>query len=335
MDALSADISVSLPHLQHLSNSDLLTHVFATCCDNYDNRYKLSSSLVDVVSILRERRFFMTTIHETSTVRDLIKSACGATQKKSDTIERYLSSLVKCLRMPSHVFTAMPSISLSHLKLPKVVWYHVGDDVDMYFSDAWRHAIVVETKDVVGTNVNDVRIQYVGISNSRKNPIWVHKSQLRQHFPETAVDGLDEEYSAESIKEGLRCTKSSRDDQSASNAGSLPSSDAITKRAKNDHPNGLRSAIMPLNLSRVPSPDTLLPPSPANSHSSKIIPLTSSITLFEQRDVRLASQIVHKVREHFQTPQGPETFLEVLSEGKIRFPIFFLLTFLNRFYTRD
>ena len=60
--------------------------------------------------------------------------------------------------MPPHVFKAMPSISITHLKLPNVEWYGVGDDVDMNISDAWSHAIVIETKDVVATNVNDVRM---------------------------------------------------------------------------------------------------------------------------------------------------------------------------------
>jgi hypothetical protein len=63
--------------------------------------------------------------------------------------------------MLPHVLNAMPSIPITHLKLPNVVWYRVGEDVDMYFSDAWWHAIVVETKDVVATNVNDVRIMLV------------------------------------------------------------------------------------------------------------------------------------------------------------------------------
>ncbi len=65
--------------------------------------------------------------------------------------------------MPPHVFNTMPSISITHLKLPNVVWYLVGDDVDMNFYNAWWHAIVVETKDVVATNVNDVQIQFVGV----------------------------------------------------------------------------------------------------------------------------------------------------------------------------
>jgi hypothetical protein len=160
----SAEMSLSPAQLEQLNSLDLV-HVFARCCDNHE---KLSTTLVDIVKILRERRFYMTTPHEASAVRDLIKSACGATRKKADTIERYVSSLVKCLRMPPHVFQAMPSISITHLKLPNVEWYGVGDDVYMYISAAWSHAIVIETKDVVATNVNDVRIQFVGHPKGRK-----------------------------------------------------------------------------------------------------------------------------------------------------------------------
>ena len=198
LDAASAEMSMSPAQLEQLDSLDLV-HVFARCCDNHE---KLSTTLVDIVKILRERRFYMTTCHEASAVRDLIKSA---NQKKADTIQRYVSSLVKCLRMPPHVFKAMPSISITHLKLPNVKWYGVGDDVDMYISAAWSHAIVIETKDVVATNVNDVRIQYVGHPKGRKNPTWVNKAHLREHFPDTAVVGPDDTFSAASIKEDLRC----------------------------------------------------------------------------------------------------------------------------------
>jgi hypothetical protein len=44
--------------------------------------------------------------------------------------------------------------------------------------------------------------------------------------------------------------------------------------------------------------------------------------LFEARNVNLGLRIVHKVRQTLMTPEGPETYLEVLnSTGKIRFPI--------------
>ena len=201
LDAASAEMSMSPAQLEQLDSLNLV-HVFARCCDNHE---KLSTTLVDIVKILRERRFYVDTPHEASTVRDLIKSACGATRKKADTTERYVSSLVKCLRMPPHVFKAMPSISITHLKLPNVEWYGVGDDVDMNISDAWSHAIVIETKYVVATNVNDVRIQYVGHPKGRKNPTWVNKAHLREHFPDTAVVGPDDTFSAASIKEDLRC----------------------------------------------------------------------------------------------------------------------------------
>ena len=161
LDAASAEMSMSPAQLEQLDSLDLV-HVFARCCDNHE---KLSTTLVDIVKILRERRFYVDTPHEASTVRDLIKSA---NQKKADTIQRYVSSLVKCLRMPPHVFKSMPSISITHLKLPNVKWYGVGDDVDMYISAAWSHAIVIETKDVVATNVNDVHIQWKSPSQLSK-----------------------------------------------------------------------------------------------------------------------------------------------------------------------
>ena len=90
LDAASAEMSMSPAQLEQLDSLDLV-HVFARCCDNHE---KLSTTLVDIVKILRERRYYIDTPHEASTVRDLIKSACGATRKKADTIEKYVSSLV-------------------------------------------------------------------------------------------------------------------------------------------------------------------------------------------------------------------------------------------------
>lgn len=106
---------------------------------------------------------------------------------------------------------------------------------------------------------------------------------------------------------------------------------APSKRAQHD-----RSASVPTALLSLSTPPSLQPSSLSNSHSSTIYSLTSSIQLFVPRDVELGLQIVKKVRATFDTPEGPDTFLESLSsEGKIRFSISFPLTFLNRFYHRN
>ena len=58
--------------------------------------------------------------------------------------------------------------------------------------------------------------------------------------------------------------------------------------------------------------------SPTAGHSQTIVNLTSSIKLFAHRDANLGMQLVKKVRQEFNNPPGPETFLEVLpSKGKI------------------
>ena len=319
---------MSPAQLEQLDSLDLV-HVFARCCDNHE---KLSTTLVDIVKILRDRRFYMTTCHEASAVRDLIKSA---NQKKADTIQRYVSSLVKCLRMPPHVFKSMPSISITHLKLPNVKWYGVGDDVDMYISAAWSHAIVIETKDVVATNVNDVRIQYVGHPKGRKNPTWVNKAHLREHFPDTAVVGPDDTFSAASIKEDLRC-KIQEIHKSPGQRSSSPSYrlESSSDGAADDQLAAKRQrfrAVMPSALLFSSTPPPLPPPSLSNSHSSRIVSLTSCIKLFELRNVNLGLRIVRKVRQTIKIPEGPEPYLEVLNwTGKIRFSISFQLTFLNR-----
>jgi len=107
--------------------------------------------------------------------------------------------------------------------------------------------------------------------------------------------------------------------------------DKLSKRAHHDC-----SASVPAALLFPSTTPSLQPSSLSNSHSSTIYSLTSSIQLFVPRDVELGLQIVKKVRATFDTPEGPDTFLESLSsEGKIRYSISFPLTFLNRFYNRN
>ena len=132
--------------------------------------------------------------------------------------------------MPPHVLKSMLSISITHLKVPNVVWYGVGDDADVSISGVWSHAIVIEIKDIAATNVNDVQIQHVGHPKGRTNPTWVSKGYLREHLPD-AVIGPDEQFSVQSIKEGLRCKIQEIDQLPGESSSSLSSSHELSSGA--------------------------------------------------------------------------------------------------------